>query len=307
MARADFPLAVGPPMMKMRDMSDYPYILTLIATPPLSPVTEDMVNAVRGVLLTTDTPQWLEPKVAVDIPFSGTTPQEAREAVKLALMGKQVDVVIQPQKGRRKLMLLADMDGTIMREESLDELADCAGKKLDVASITVRAMRGELDFEGALKARVAMLKGLPASSLGLALKRLRPMPGAERLLQRLREEAIPAHLVSGGFTFFTEAVANQLGFASHRGNSLGIDNGRLTGEVIPPILGKQAKVDRMMELIPNPADVLAVGDGANDIPMLQTAGLGIAFRAKPAAKAAAHAVIEHSDLTALLYVIGLRG
>jgi phosphoserine phosphatase len=140
-------------MMKMRDMSDFPFVLTLIATPPLPPITEDMVNAVRGVLLTTDTPQWLEPKVAVDIPFSGTTPQEAREAVKLALMGKQVDVVIQPQKGRRKLMLLADMDGTIMREESLDELADCAGKKLDVASITVRAMRGELDFEGALKAR----------------------------------------------------------------------------------------------------------------------------------------------------------
>lgn len=220
-----------------------------------------------------------------------------------------VDVCVQPAEGRRKRLLIADMDSTIIGCECLDELADFAGVKAAVSAITERAMRGELNFESALRERVSMLKGLPVEALQDCYdQRVRLNEGAKTLIGTMTAAGAKCLLVSGGFTFFTSRVAQAAGFAGDRANRLIEANGQLTGEVAEPILGKEAKLaalqDESAALGLGLEAAIAIGDGANDLAMIEAAGLGIAYRAKPVVAAKAHARIDHSDLTALLYFQG---
>ncbi|MBV7380417.1 phosphoserine phosphatase SerB [Maritimibacter dapengensis] len=220
-----------------------------------------------------------------------------------------IDLVVQPSEGRRKMMLLADMDSTMIQQECIDELADEAGVGERVADITARAMNGELDFEGALRERVGLLAGLPERVIADVLKtRISLMPGGRELVATMRANGAYAALVSGGFTAFTEQVAAQLGFDENRANTLGIENGALTGQVAEPILGRAAKVAALEDISArlglSHAEVMAVGDGANDLGMLGLAGAGVALHAKPTVAAQCDIRINHGDLTALLYIQG---
>ncbi|AZS20927.1 phosphoserine phosphatase SerB [Caulobacter sp. FWC26] len=231
------------------------------------------------------------------------------EPVKAALEDLAVDFAIQPVVNRRKGLLIADMDSTIINVECLDELADFAGVKAQVSEITERAMRGELAFEGALRERVGMLKGLGVSALQACYdERVKLNPGAETLVRTMAKHGARCALVSGGFTFFTSRVAEVAGFHLNRANTLIELDGVLTGAVGDPILGKEAKLAALREetaaLGLTPADALAVGDGANDLAMIEAAGLGVAYRAKPIVAAQADAKVDHTDLTTLLYFQG---
>ena len=222
-----------------------------------------------------------------------------------------IDIVVQPQAVRRKKLLLADMDSTMIGQECIDELADFAGLKAHVAAITERAMRGEIEFEPAVRERVALSKGLPVGVVDEVLKtRIRPTPGGRELVMTMRAHGAYTCLISGGFTLFTRAIADQIGFQENRANRLKVGDGRLTGEVEEPILGRAAKLATLIELTESfdldDIDTLAVGDGANDLDMIRHAGLGVAYHAKPAVSAAAAARIDHGDLTALLYAQGYR-
>ncbi|MDB0061751.1 phosphoserine phosphatase SerB [Octadecabacter sp.] len=220
-----------------------------------------------------------------------------------------VDLVCQPLNGRRKKMLLADMDSTMIQQECIDELADEAGVGAHVADITARAMNGELDFEAALIERVGLLKGLDETVIAKVLaERITYMPGGAALVRTMAANGGHAALVSGGFTAFTAQVSAELGFNENRANTLLVKDGRLTGDVGRPILGKAAKVQALNEITARigitPADVIAVGDGANDLGMLHAAGTGVALHAKPSVAEQCDARINHGDLTALLYVQG---
>ncbi|MFZ3581594.1 phosphoserine phosphatase SerB [Loktanella sp. DJP18] len=220
-----------------------------------------------------------------------------------------VDLVVQPTAGRRKRMLLADMDSTMIRQECIDELAAEAGVGERVAAITARAMNGELDFEAALIERVGLLKGLPESIVQHVLDtRIQLMPGGYELVQTMKAHGGHAALVSGGFTAFTARIAAALGFDENRANTLLFADGRMTGDVARPILGRQAKVDALVDITARlgiaEADVIAVGDGANDLGMLSRAGTGVALHAKPAVQAECDVRINHGDLTALLFIQG---
>lgn len=233
------------------------------------------------------------------------------EALKSDLADLPVDYAIQPAENRRKRLLIADMDSTIINVECLDELADFAGVKEQVSEITERAMRGELAFEGALRERVGMLKGLGVEALQSCYdQRVRLNPGAEILVRTMAKHGARCALVSGGFTFFTSRVARAAGFHLNRANTLIEAEGALTGQVGDPILGKEAKLAALNEettdLGVTPADALAVGDGANDLAMIEAAGLGVAYRAKPIVAAQADAKVDHTDLTTLLYFQGYR-
>jgi len=254
---------------------------------------------------------WLKPDKAFDIAFAGD-----RDAVRAALRGTVhdewlLDINVIPAKNRRKKLLIADMDSTIVGCECIDELADFVGLKPKVAAITERAMRGELDFPSALRERVALLKGLPLDAMArVYAERVKLNPGARELTATMRAHGGYAVLVSGGFTYFTSRVAAEAGFDTHQGNRL-IDDGRaLTGDVAEPILGREAKLQALEEtcvrLECSPDDALAVGDGANDLDMIKHAGLGVAYHAKPVVAAAAGASIVHGDLTGLLYLQGYR-
>ncbi len=247
---------------------------------------------------------------AVDVAFDAD-PAQVGERVIAAIGDKPVDFAIQPALNRRKRLLIADMDSTIINVECLDELADFAGVKDQVSEITERAMRGELAFEGALRERVGMLKGLATTALQTCFdERVRLNPGAETLVKTMAAHGALCALVSGGFTFFTSRVAQAAGFHLNRANTLIEADDVLTGEVGDPILGKEAKLAALNEetaaLGLTPADALAVGDGANDLAMIEAAGLGVAYRAKPIVAARAHAKVDHADLTALLYFQGYR-
>jgi phosphoserine phosphatase len=252
----------------------------------------------------------IEPGVAADLTFESLEPQAARNAL-LAQLGSVADVIVQPCAMRRQRLLIADMDSTMITIECIDELADFAGLKSQVAEVTEAAMRGELDFEQALDARVSLLRGLPETALARVYEeRLTYTPGARALVQAMKADGARTILVSGGFTFFTQKVRTDLGFALDKSNSLEIEGGKLNGSVTKPIVTAQVKratlqseADRLG--LPLTA-CLAVGDGANDIPMIETAGLGVAFRAKPKTKAAAAAHIDHTDLSALLFAQGYR-
>ncbi len=234
-----------------------------------------------------------------------------RQAVSEALTGLPVDFAVQPAEGRRKRLFIADMDSTIIGCECLDELADFAGVKAQVAAITERAMAGEIGFEGALKERVAMLKGLHQDALQKCYdERVRLNPGAWTLVQTLRAKGVRCVLVSGGFGFFTQRVAEACGFQADRANQFVMDGPLLQGEVFFPILGREAKLAALREEAAGvgaaPASAIAIGDGANDLAMIEEAGLGVAYRAKPVVAAQADARIDHADLTAVLYFQGYR-
>lgn len=266
------------------------------------------IAAVRAAIAVTAETSLGEEAVdlAADLPLA-----DAHPAVKAAIGDLPVDFAVQLAEGRRKRLLIADMDSTIIGCECLDELADFAGVKDKVSEITERAMRGELLFEGALRERVGMLKGLSAGALQACYDdRVKLNPGARTLVATMAAHGARCALVSGGFTFFTRRVAEAAGFHLNRANTLIEEDGKLTGLVGDPILGKEAKLAALIEetaaLGLTPADALAVGDGANDLAMIEAAGLGVAYRAKPIVAAQAHAKVDHADLTALLYFQGYK-
>jgi phosphoserine phosphatase len=279
------------------------FIATLIAADRL--VRGD-ISAAQDALGGAAGPEWVEPERACDL-LLGPEPGNARAALEGLLPG--VDVVVQPREGRRKRLLVADMDSTMITVECIDELADYAGVKAEVAAITERAMRGEMDFAAALEARVALLKGLDAPAIDRCHdERVRLTPGARALVRTMRAHGAYCLLVSGGFSLFADRVAAAIGFDAARANDLHFADGVLIGTVGHPILGAEGKRQALLDAarahdVPLVA-TLAVGDGANDIPMLQEAGLGIAWHAKPAAAAAAAARVDANDLTAILFAQG---
>ncbi|MFT6024886.1 MAG: phosphoserine phosphatase [Ascidiaceihabitans sp.] len=250
---------------------------------------------------------WLAPDIAAEFSLAAE-PANFWEVWETA-QSMGVDLVLQHTQGRRKKMLLADMDSTMIQQECIDELADEAGVGDHVKGITARAMNGELDFDAALRERVGLLKGLPVSVIETVLAdRITLMPGGPELLGTIKANGAYAALVSGGFTAFTAAISKRLGFDENRANTLIAADGVLTGEVGVPILGKQAKVDALNEITArlglDPSDVMAVGDGANDLGMLHKAGIGVALHAKPVVAAEVSTRINFGDLTALLYIQG---
>jgi len=280
------------------------YIATLIA--PAGALDPALVDSLRNAWGGGDA-QWLAPDEAAE--FAMAVIPANRWDVWSDLQQQQVDLVVQPAEGRRKSMLLADMDSTMIEQECIDELAEVAGVGTHVREITARAMNGELDFEGALIERVALLKGLDAGVIDEVLaSRISYMPGGKALVATMQANGAHCVLVSGGFTAFTAKVAADLGFDENRANTLLIEAGRLTGEVARPILGREAKIDALRAISARRgighADVIAVGDGANDLGMLGLAGTGVALHAKPSVAAQCDIRINHGDLTALLYLQG---
>ena len=287
-------------------------VATLICNPANPALDSTVVDGARAILTQAGQAHWLFDEVAVDIPFTGSEDIPAIVARLREARGDfPIDIVVQPQALRRKKLFLADMDSTMIGQECIDELADFVGLKAHVAAITERAMRGEIAFEPALRERVALLKGLPVSVVDEVLKqRITLTPGGRELVATMRAHGAWTCLISGGFTVFTSAVAAMIGFQENRANELKVSDGKLTGEVAEPILGRATKLATLVELreafdLDN-LDTLVVGDGANDLGMIEAAGLGVAYHAKPAVAAAAAARIDHGDLTALLYAQGYK-
>ncbi len=278
------------------------FVATLIS-PSLDPaLTEALRNAWGGGDVV-----WLKPDVAAEFEIAGRPGNE--DEVWASLQEQKVDLVVQPKDGRRKKMLLADMDSTMIQQECIDELAAEAGVGDHVADITARAMNGEIDFEAALTERVGLLKGLDSGVIETVLRdRITLMGGGPELLATMKANGAYAALVSGGFTAFTQAIASKLGFDEHRANTLLVADGKLTGDHGLPILGREAKVRALEEITKklgiDEDDVLAVGDGANDLGMLTRAGAGVALHAKPAVQAQAKIRVNHGDLTSLLFIQG---
>ncbi|MCW2317804.1 phosphoserine phosphatase [Rhodoblastus acidophilus] len=302
------------------------HVATLVGAADAQTISPDLIAAAARRLPGARDPEILAPNRAADIPFAPGAAhgnpddgsfadvgycRAAADVLRMTLGGAPVDIFVQPRAWRRKKLFLADMDSTMIGQECIDELADFVGLKEKVAAITERAMRGEIAFEPALRERVALLKGLDVSVVDEAIAtRIVPNPGGRELVMTMRAHGAYAALVSGGFTVFTSAIAEKLGFQENRANVLKIEDGKFLGEVEEPVLGKAAKLAALLELRGllelAPEETLAVGDGANDLDMLEAAGLGVAFRAKPAVASAAHARIDHSDLTALLFAQGYR-
>jgi phosphoserine phosphatase len=255
-------------------------------------------------------PDWLAPRTVCDLPFTDLNDDQADAAARALLGRAPVDVLAQPVAERRKRLLIADMESTLIENEMLDELAEYVGKRAEIAEITARAMNGELDFRGALDARVKLLAGLDETVLDESAKRIRYMPGAQALIQTMQANGAQTAIVSGGFRCYTALVAKKLGVGQNFGNSLEIKRGKLTGAVVPPVLGREAKLETLVRLATEAglplAATLATGDGANDLDMIAAAGLGVAFRAKPIVAAQAKWRVMHGDLTALLYAQGYR-
>lgn len=284
------------------------YVLSMIAD-PTAPVIDSALIERMQALFTHGGARELAPGVAYEITIEGAD-ESVLLAARHAVEDAPIDVNIVRAEGRRKKLFIADMDSTIIGQECIDELADKVGRRAEISAVTQRAMRGELDFESALKERVAMLKGLPVSALEEVYnERIRLNPGARLLVQTMNRMGAVTALVSGGFTFFTERVAKAAGFRESQANELIIEDGVLTGEVREPILGRAAKQNALLRLAGEHAltleEALAAGDGANDLSMLERAGLGVAFRAKLAVAETARARIDHGDLTALLYLQGI--
>jgi phosphoserine phosphatase len=287
------------------------HVATLISNPARPALDDAAIGLAVGVLATAQAPRVLDPGIAIDIPFTpgGASDKAVAERLRTALAGAPVDVVVQPRETRRKRLFVADMDSTMIGQECIDELADYAGLKAHVAAITERAMRGEIAFEPALRERVALLRGLPVKVVDQVIeKRIVLTPGGRALVATMRRNGGYTCLVSGGFTLFTGPVAKMIGFDEQRGNTLIVDGNEFSGRVAEPILGREAKLATLLELRQRlgltPHETLAAGDGANDLAMIEAAGLGVAYHAKPKVADAAHARIDHGDLTALLYLQG---
>ena len=279
------------------------FVVTLISARQGLPIARDVAARLGGE------PAWLAPDLACDIHLAEHPTPGALAEIRALASEARVDCVVQEAAGRRKKILIADMDSTMIGEECIDELADLVGLKTEVAEITARAMNGEIAFEPALIARVALLKGLPESVIAdVIATRITLAQGGSTLVATMRANGAYAALVSGGFTAFTAAIAARLGFDENRANRLDLADGRLAGTVAAPILGREAKVEALVDIARQrgltPADALAVGDGANDLGMIGIAGTGVAIHAKPAVAAAAPHRIDHGDLTALLYLQG---
>ena len=289
------------------------HVLTLIANPSVAALDEANIALARSLLPQPAEPRWLADAIAADIAFApDTTPDQRALADTLrAALGGLFDVAVQPLAHRRKKLLVADMDSTMIGQECIDELADFVGLKAHVSAITERAMRGEMAFEPALRERVSLLRGLPVSVIDEVIEnRIRLMSGARALVGTMRAHGAHTVLVSGGFSLFTQTIAGMIGFDENHANTLLVENQTLTGYVEEPILGREAKLDTLLEVarylqVPL-VETMAVGDGANDLAMISRAGLGVAYHAKPAVAAAAHVRIDHGDLTALLYLQGYR-
>ncbi len=279
----------------------------ILMTAPATPVLEEaLVMSLRNAWGGSE-PRWLMQGVAAEFEV-GETPSNV-DQVRADISDMEIDLVVLPSAGRRKKMLLADMDSTMIQQECIDELAGEAGVGARVAEITARAMNGELDFEAALRERVGLLKGLNSAVIESVLKRrITLMPGGQELLATMKANGGYAALVSGGFTVFTSRIAERLGFDEHRSNTLVITNDTITGEVGDPIVGREAKVQALAEITQtlgiSEADVIAVGDGANDLGMLTRAGIGVALHAKPTVQEQVDVRVNHGDLTALLFVQG---
>ena len=280
-------------------------VLVLISS-PAHPALNDgaianAIDVLRAQDATVGTPDWLAPEIACDIPFDGPSTGVTMTAL---------DGVVVPAAGRRKKLLVADMESTMIGNEMLDELADFLGLREKIAGITARAMNGEIDFAPAVEERVGLLKGLPIARLDEAARRIRYTPGGATLVATMKRHGAYCALVSGGFTYFTALVRQALGFDLDAANILKHDGRVLSGTVEPPILGKEAKLATLQRLANerglSSAETLSVGDGANDLPMLKAAALGVAFHAKPVVAAELQACIDHGDLTALLYMQGYR-
>lgn len=285
------------------------FVATLVSNPNNPAVDDDTLARVAKALGASSPPVMLNPGVAGEVVFDTTDEKQSEAAVRETLTGAPIDVFVQPIDGRRKRLLIADMDSTMIRQECIDELAAELGLKDHIAAITERAMRGEIEFEPALRERVALLKGLAISAIDTVLNtRIQLMPGGRTLVQTMKANGAYCALVSGGFTHFTGAVAAMIGFDENQANVLIEEDGTLAGIVQEPILGKDAKRRRLEELVAERnlafSETLAVGDGANDLAMIERAGVGVAYRAKPAVGAAADMRVDYGDLTALLYLQG---
>ena len=288
-------------------------VLTLVSasTYVLTPQTVDrIVKALGRSGAKTDQPIWLSQSQACDISFNNLTPKKAEQVARDNLESTPIDIYAQPIHHRKKKLLVADMDSTIIQGETLDDMAELAGIGPKIAAITARAMNGEILFRDALRERIAMLRGLDASYLDQTAKDLILNPGAETLVRTMVANGAYTALVSGGFRFFTERVAQWIGFDFNKGNEIEIINNRFSGEIVEPIITKAVKQETLEALAKehqiDMAETLAVGDGANDLPMIQAAGLGVAYHAKPIVVAKARARVEHSDLTTLLYYQGYK-
>lgn len=292
-----------------------PYSFTLIGDPKkekispglLSEVKKRLASGIHGGI----GESWLAEHEACELRFDMKDVKMLRINIKMLLEGKPFDWSLLPVEGRKKRLLVSDMDSTMIGQECIDELADFAGLKTEVAKITERAMNGELDFAEALQTRVGLLKDLPATVLEKTFsERIRATPGARELVMTMRANGAHTMLVSGGFTYFTMRVAEMLGFEEQEANRLEIVDEKLTGRVLLPILDKESKLDALRtkaeSLWLQPSETLAIGDGANDLPMIKAAGLGIAFRAKELVRREASVAINHTGLTTALYMQGYR-
>ncbi len=291
-------------------------VLTAIADPDRSPldsaVLDRLVAAVTATNVALSPPQWLSENEAVDFDIGADDRGAILQAAQTSVRGLAVDVAVQPKANRRKRLLIADMDSTIIQQECIDELADAMGLRDTVSAITERAMRGEIAFDDALRERAAMLAGLAADAMDAVYQeRIKVTPGAATLVATMRANGALTALVSGGFTFFTQRIRARVGFDIDQANELLLDDqGRLSGQVAAPILGRAAKVDALKSLAQQHGvgleEAMAVGDGANDLAMIEAAGLGVAFHAKPTVAAQADVESTHTNLTALLLLQGYK-
>jgi phosphoserine phosphatase len=290
------------------------HVATLVCDPSFPIVQDNHLKLAMGLLPNSQTPQWLDQGIAADINFTPDKTADLRaieDAIRKAIEPWQIDVVLQPLEGRRKKLLLADMDSTVIGQECINELAYEVGKKAQVAKITEQAMLGEIDFETSLRERVAMLQNLREDTVTRVLtKKITVTNGARLLVQTMRGNRAYTVLVTSGFSAFAAPVTEKVGFNEFQANVLCVEERRFNGKLEEPVLGPQAKRDILIRLrekdfLPK-VQTMAVGDGANDLAMLAEAGLGIAFHAKPAVAAAADVRINHADLTALLYLQGYQ-
>ena len=298
----------------MQDREAALYVLTVIGDPGSRPLSAATIEPVRDAISQSRSAvgeaDWLAEGIACDIPFEGSEPAITQALVREALGAMPVDLAIQRPQGRRKRLLVADMESTIIAQEMLDVLAGIAGIGPAVEEITARAMAGELNFEAALRQRVALLSGMPEETLHRAAEAMTLNSGARTLVATMRAHGAYCALVSGGFTCFTTRIREACGFHEDRANVLEIAQGCVSGRVVEPILGRAAKLQALEKLTLrlglDPRESCAVGDGANDLAMLGAAGLGVAYRGKPKVRAAARYRVDHGDLSGLLYLQGYR-